>query len=61
MILAANEQIARTLSKLPWSTGIVFDDLNTFLHNTQTQISFTVTSSMDLTIEVIKKDLDSKR
>ncbi|XP_060535585.1 prominin-1 [Cylas formicarius] len=57
-IMAANEQISRSLTKSPEIVGIIYEDLYTFIRNSHMQISFVATSSTDIAIEAIRKDLD---
>lgn len=58
--MAGNEQTSKSVSKLPWAVGVMYGDFNTFLRNTNSQISFLLSSSIDLTIEAIKKDCEGK-
>ncbi|KAG5884954.1 hypothetical protein JTB14_026552 [Gonioctena quinquepunctata] len=59
LILAGNEQISRSISKSPASATLIYEDINTFLSNTHMQISFVVTSSTDIAIGEIRKDLEA--
>ncbi|CAH1989977.1 unnamed protein product [Acanthoscelides obtectus] len=59
IILAANEQMAKALNKLPESVEIMYGDIQTFIKNTHMQISFAATSSTDIAIEEISKDLEA--
>nr|CAI5823354.1 unnamed protein product [Callosobruchus analis] len=59
IILAANEKVAKSLNKLPESMDIVYGDIHTFIKNTHMQISFAATSSTDIAIEEISKDLEA--
>lgn len=60
LIFIGNEQISRQMTHSMRTTNLVFDDIDTFTRNTHMQISFVATSSTDVTIETIRKDLDSK-
>ncbi|KAL1488314.1 hypothetical protein ABEB36_014793 [Hypothenemus hampei] len=57
-ILAANERISKTIGKSPETLSIIFEDFNTFISNTDAQISFVATSSLDIAIEAVRKDLE---
>ncbi|XP_074027716.1 prominin isoform X2 [Leptinotarsa decemlineata] len=59
LILAGNEQISRSISKSPASATLIYEDINTFLRNTHMQIAFVVTSSTDIAVEEIRKDLEA--
>ncbi|KAJ8939545.1 hypothetical protein NQ318_011329, partial [Aromia moschata] len=59
LVLAGNEQLSRSISRSPATADIIFEDINTFVKNTHMQISFVVTSSTDITIEAIRKDLQA--
>ncbi|XP_018569724.1 prominin-2, partial [Anoplophora glabripennis] len=59
LILAGNEQISRSISRGPSSVSLIYEDVNTFIRNTHMQMSFVVTSSLDITIEAIRKDLEA--
>ncbi|XP_076275431.1 prominin isoform X3 [Rhynchophorus ferrugineus] len=56
LVLAGNEQIAKSISRAPIST--IYDDISTFIRNTHMQMSFVTTSSTDIAIEAIRKDLE---
>lgn len=60
LILASNELVSKSVSKLPWTAGIIYEDLNTFLRNTHMQLSFSVSSSINVTVEDIKRELEGK-
>lgn len=60
LILASNEQISRSISKAPISASVIYDDINTFIRNSHMQISFVTTSSTDITIEAIRRELEGK-
>nr|CAH7736647.1 unnamed protein product [Callosobruchus chinensis] len=59
IIVAANEKIAKSLNRLPESIEIIYGDIHTFIKNTHMQISFAATSSTDIAIEEISKDLEA--
>ncbi|XP_030751717.1 prominin-2 [Sitophilus oryzae] len=56
LILAANEQIARSISAVPIQT--IYDDLAVFVRNAHMQMAFVSTSSADIAFETIRKDLE---
>ncbi|XP_057652213.1 prominin-1 isoform X2 [Diorhabda carinulata] len=58
VILAANEQISKSITKFPLATNIFYEDVNAFVRNTQMQISFVVSSSFDIAIKGIKNDME---
>ncbi|KAJ8922086.1 hypothetical protein NQ315_008727 [Exocentrus adspersus] len=58
LILAGNEQISKSISRSPSTVDIIYEDVNTFVRNTHMQLSFVVTSSVDIAIEAIRKDLE---
>jgi hypothetical protein len=49
------------MSKSPTTTNIIFDDLDTFVRNAHMQMTFVATSSTDLAIEAITRDLEGAR
>ncbi|VEN63167.1 unnamed protein product [Callosobruchus maculatus] len=59
IIVAANEKMAKSLNKLPESLDVMYGDVHTFIKNTHMQISFAATSSTDIAIEEISKDLEA--
>ncbi|CAG9864095.1 unnamed protein product [Phyllotreta striolata] len=58
LALAGNEQIARSISRAPLVNDIIYGDLDAFVRNTHMQMSFVVSSSTDVTVESIRKDLE---
>lgn len=54
----ANERIAKTTSKAPETASVIYQDLNTFIKNSQMQISFVTTYSTDVALEAVRKDLE---
>jgi hypothetical protein len=61
LVFIGNEQISRQMSKSPTTTNIIFDDLDTFVRNAHMQMTFVATSSTDLVIEAIRRDLEGAR
>lgn len=59
-MFVANEQISKQMSNSITSTNIIFEDVNTFIRNTHMQMSFVATSSTDITVEQVRKDLEGK-
>lgn len=57
----ANERIAKTTSKAPETGSLIYQDLTTFIKNSQMQISFVTTSSTDVALETVRKDLEGIR
>ncbi|XP_015840878.1 prominin-1 isoform X2 [Tribolium castaneum] len=58
LIFLGNEQISRQMSHSESTTNLIFDDLDTFLRNTHMQMSFVATSSTDVAIEAVRRDLE---
>ncbi|KAJ8979604.1 hypothetical protein NQ317_019492 [Molorchus minor] len=58
LILAGNEQLSRSITKAPEAVDIIYSDIHNFLKNTHLQISFVITSSTDIAVETIVKDLE---
>ncbi|XP_050296756.1 prominin-2 isoform X2 [Anthonomus grandis grandis] len=59
LILASNEQISRSIIKSPTSVSIFYEDINTLIKNSHMQISFATTSSLDITVETIRNELEN--
>ncbi|CAH1126018.1 unnamed protein product [Ceutorhynchus assimilis] len=58
LILAGNEEISKSISKAPLSVTTIYDDITTFIRNSNMQISFITTSSTDIALEAIRKELE---
>lgn len=56
-MLIANDKFSRAVEKSPNTVTVIFKDVETFIKNTQLQISFVATTSFEITVEQINKDL----
>lgn len=60
LILITNEQISRSSALLPNATEIILKDVETFIEDTQVQISTTASSSMRIAIDATHRNLEGK-
>ncbi|XP_031333817.1 uncharacterized protein LOC116163826 [Photinus pyralis] len=58
LMITANEQISQTATTAPNRIKIMFEDIETFVDNTQFQISSVTTSSIQIATEAIHRDLE---
>lgn len=58
IILFANEEIAVAVSDAPSFVDTIIEDSQSFIDNTETQMSFVVNSSASIGINAVNKDLD---
>ncbi|ERL94925.1 hypothetical protein D910_12197 [Dendroctonus ponderosae] len=58
LILASNEQIAKTIGQSPALAALLYGDIGRFIRNSHMQISFVATSSTDIALEAIRQDLE---
>lgn len=59
LLLAGNEQISKYVEKSAETTSSLFKEVDIFIRNSEMQMSFVATSSMDITVEAIRADFES--
>ncbi|GJQ86298.1 putative nuclear envelope reassembly [Trypoxylus dichotomus] len=57
LMLVSNDKLSRAIERSPSTVSVIFKDLETFIKNTQLQTSFVATSSFEITMDQVSRDL----